>query len=751
MKHFVGAFILLIFCACQPSGKSDEYKNGSGQTKLQKDGTQQMVEILKEIYDHTDPMKTPYFKSSERAEFYKNMATKSTKPNDILTGQLFYGYESLNAGRNENAILILEDFIQKAEKLKLQQNEMYHQALRILAMSYVRLGEQNNCINRYNPARCIMPFEGNGVYEMQGATRSAIKYYETILKTKPDDFESVWMLNFCYMTIGEFPDKVPQKWRLDKKEFQSDYQIPRFINIAQKLGLSTVGLAGGVCIDDFNNDGNMDIFASAWGLNDQLRFFVNNGDGSFSDQTAQSGLMGLTGGLNLIHADYNNDGFLDVLVLRGAWFEESGEIPNSLIKNNGNGTFTDVTIESGVFSKYPTQTAVWSDFNRDGWIDLLIGNETSKPDHKYPCELYLNNRDGTFSNQIGTSGLQNTYAMIKGITAGDVNNDGWPDLYFSFLNAPNRLYINRGTNGGSTISFADAPFGKQVGEPLSSFPCWFWDYNNDGWEDIFVASYGFDNTGNQLDAPAIAAQNYMGHSVGGEPKLYRNNSDGTFTEIGKIVGLSDGMFAMGANFGDVDNDGYLDFYLGTGTPKFSSVVPNKMFRNNQGKTFQDVTTAGGVGHIQKGHGVAFADFDNDGDQDIFCVIGGAYEGDVFGDAFFINPSDDSKSWVTLLLEGTASNRSAIGAKIKISTVNVSGDKNIFYRKVCTGGSFGSNSLQVETGLGNATSIETIEITWPNSTGTMETFQNVPLRSFVKIKEGSGKFEFLERKELPFPL
>src|SRR5260221_8566643 len=121
------------------------------------------------------------------------------------------------------------------------------------------------------------------------------------------------------------------------------------------------------------------------------------------------------------------------------------------------------------------------------------------------------------------------------------------------------------------------------------------------------------------------------------PRLYHNNHDGTFSDVAKAAGLDHLLHAMGCNYGDLDNDGYLDFYLGTGDPSLGTLIPNRMFRNAQGRFFQDVTTSGGFGHLQKGHGVSFADFDNDGDQDIYTVIGGAYSGDHYRNVFFENP------------------------------------------------------------------------------------------------------------------
>src|SRR5690606_3268861 len=142
-----------------------------------------------------------------------------------------------------------------------------------------------------------------------------------------------------------------------------------------------------------------DLVTSSWGPNDRLQYFRNNGDGTFSDVTPQANLKGITGGLNIIQADYNNDGFVDVLVLRGAWKKGFGKEPNSLLRNNGDGTFTDVTMESGLLSFHPTQTATWADFNNDGWLDLFIGNESEAGDSNmtHPCELYINNQNGTFS------------------------------------------------------------------------------------------------------------------------------------------------------------------------------------------------------------------------------------------------------------------------------------------------------------------------------------------------------------------
>jgi hypothetical protein len=205
---------------------------------------------------------------------------------------------------------------------------------------------------------------------------------------------------------------------------------------------------------------------------------------------------------------------------------------------------------------------------------------------------------------------------------------------------------------------------------------------------------------------------------------------------------------MGCNYGDIDTDGFLDFYLGTGNPEFSSTVPHRMFRNNGAKKFDDVTAAGGFGHIQKGHAVAFGDLDRDGDEDLFESLGGAFEGDVFEDILYENPIGQDKSWVVLKLKGTQSNQMAIGARVKVA-VNTPQGRRTVQRTVSTGGSFGSSSLQLEIGLGNATSIELVEVTWPVLARTKQTFNKVPIKTYVKITEGMADVEVITVQPMDF--
>jgi hypothetical protein len=495
--------------------------------------------------------------------------------------------------------------------------------------------------------------------------------------------------------------------------------------------LADVGLAGGACMDDFDGDGLLDIVKTTFDVQGQMKFFRNNGDGSFSDRTEQALLAGQVGGLNLTHADYDNDGRLDLFVLRGAWLRPQGKFPNSLLRNRGDGTFEDTTEQAGILSYHPTQVAAWADFDNDGWLDVFIGNE-SMPDGPHSCELYRNNGDGTFSNVARKMGLA-IEAFVKGAAWGDYDNDGLADLYVSILDAPNRLFRN---DGSKFIDVTENVGG--VSRPLASFPCWFFDYDNDGWLDLLVAS--FLNGADDLDPFVLE---YLGQSVDKYPHchLYRNRGDGTFEDVSKKVRLNRPMMAMGANFGDLDNDGYLDFYFGTGNPRFSALVPNRMFRNDGGRAFQDVTTSGGFGHLQKGHGIAFGDLDNDNDQDIFTVMGGAYTGDIFRCVLFENPLDKNHS-IKLRFRGVKSNRFGVGARVRIVVADSDGKQREMHRVVGGTGSFGCNPMQLEVGLGDCTRIVSGEVHWP-VTGKTDRFLDLPLDQCVEITEGNPRWRPIE--------
>ncbi|HEY0654324.1 MAG TPA: CRTAC1 family protein, partial [Chryseosolibacter sp.] len=403
------------------------------------------------------------------------------------------------------------------------------------------------------------------------------------------------------------------------------------------------------------------------------------------------------------------------------------------------------TIASGLLSFHPTQTATWNDFNNYGWLDVFIGNETwegNASSGKHPAELLISNHDGTFINVAEPSGVDFT-GFVKGVASGDFNNDGWKDIFATSLSGQRFLLKNKGVSG-KTPMFEDVT--KQAGifpDTISrTFPTWFWDFNNDGWLDLFVGDFTFDRP---ISSYSAAEGLNIPTGASGACKLYRNNQDGTFTNVSEEVGLTKKAFAMGANFGDINNDGFLDIYLGTGNPELESIVPNKLFQNIGGKKFVDVTAPARVGHLQKGHAISFADVDNDGDQDIYIELGGAYKGDAFHNAFYVNPNQDElNNWIVLDLVGTKSNRSAIGSRIKL-TITEGGQKRNIYRDVNSGGSFGASPLRREIGIGRAEVIEEIEIQWHG--GQTQVFRNVKPNQFLRITEGSSAPEKVPVKTL----
>jgi hypothetical protein len=229
----------------------------------------------------------------------------------------------------------------------------------------------------------------------------------------------------------------------------------------------------------------------------------------------------------------------------------------------------------------------------------------------------------------------------------------------------------------------------------------------------------------------------MGRKVTAEePRLYRNMHDGTFRDVTSEVHLDRAILSMGASFGDLDNDGWLDIYLGTGDSTYESLLPNRMFRNDGGKRFLDVTTAGDFGHLQKGHSVAFADLRNSGFEDIFEEMGGAQPGDSFQSALYHNPGNQNH-WITLELEGVRSNRAAFGARIDVAVKEPNGGVRHIYRTVGFGSSFGGNPLEQHVGLGGATRVAEIKVHWPAS-GMIDHIHNTPMDRRYHLREGDGR-------------
>jgi hypothetical protein len=587
-----------------------------------------------------------------------------------------------------------------------------------LAIAHLRRGEVENCMHHRNARSCILPISPEARHRLTDGSRTAIGFFQRALRQDPSNLPMRWLLNIAYMTLGEYPRQVPGEALIPPAAFSSTTNVGRFVDVAVRTGLDVSNMAGGTIVEDFDRDGFLDVMTSTQDSCGPLQYRRSNGDGTYSDRTKMAGLEKQLGGLNLVSTDYNNDSWPDVFVLRGGW-----EFPmrKSLLRNNGNGTFTDVTREAGLaVPATASQTAAWADFDGDGRLDLFVGNEFA------PSQLFRNKGDGKFEDVAVKAGVART-AFTKGAAWADYDNDGYPDLYVSNFGEPNFLYHN---NGDGTFSEVAGALG--VDKPIYSFPVWFMDYDNDGWQDLFVSGY--------VQSLADVARGYLGEEPKGETfKVYRNEK-GKFVDVTKQTAMFRNALTMGCNFGDFNNDGYLDFYLGTGAPSYGALVPNLLFRNNDGHSFVDVTYSAGVGHLQKGHGIAFADMDNDGDQDIFLHSGGAVPGDAYPNSLFANTGNMNR-WIEVGLAGSKTNRAAIGARIKLVLTN----GREIHRLVTTGTSFGTSSLRQHIGLGREGRIQNIEVYWPTSR-TTQSFRNVPHNQAISITEFANSFRLVSRSK-----
>ncbi len=592
----------------------------------------------------------------------------------------------------------------------------------ILGGAYLHWAEMENDVYKNSGDRDLFPpVDLRESYKKKDESLQAIQYFTQYLKQFPEDIEVKWLLNYAYSTLGEYPNGVPEKYLIPLAGFRSKEDIGRFVDVAPAAGLNVMREAGGLAIDDFENNGLLDIFVSSMETCDPIKYFHNNGDGTFTDRSVEAGVSNQLGALNIMQVDYNNDGCMDLFIPRGGW-----EYPQrrSLLRNNCNGTFTDVTEESGLAGNVAqTNSAVWADIDNDGQLDLFIANENS------PSQLFHNKGDGTFEDISHSAGIDRT-AFSKGVTAGDFDQDGNVDFYVSNLNGANSLYRNNGN-----LTFTDVARQAGVQAPIVSFSTFFLDYDNDGWPDLFVTSYHISVSEfmkTYLDLPHNAET----------LKLYRNKHDGTFEDVTEKVGLDKVFMPMGAGFGDVHNDGFLDIYLGSGNPSYTAVVPHTLLLNKEGKSFVDITASSGTGELHKGHAITFADLDRSGNVAIVAEIGGAVPGDAHTMRVFKNPGNDN-DWINVHLVGVKSNRSGVGAQIKVTVSDDGHAPRSIFRTGGETASFGSAPLEQHIGLGHNARILALDVWWP-ATNTHQHFSNVDKNQFIEIKEFADKTVKLAR-------
>lgn len=736
---FLGPFVLAVLPQGDAASSSDP----------RLDSHRRMLRVLAELGDqayHTNPIFG--LDQIQRLRAQRAATDDGTPPEELL--QLFpaLGLQELFLGNDAEAVELLERTRTLALELPVERRPRGMARLTYnLAVACMRLGESRNCVARHTSQSCILPIEGGGVHVDQEGSRRAIGYLTEVLAMEEVGEDTRlgarWLLNLASMTLGEWPEGVPAEQRIAPELFASDAHFPHFTDVAPALALNERTTSGGIAIEDFDGDGRLDLFVTNWDPRGQAKLYLATGEGGFEDRTEGANLTGIVGGLNVSQADYDNDGDVDVLVLRGGWqLGDHGRHPKSLLQNQGPehpGTFLDVTFQAGLGEVfYPSQTADWADYDLDGDLDLYVGNEASGG-NPFPCELFRNEGNGTFVDVARAAGVRNM-RMAKGVSFGDMDGDRDPDLYVSNYLDANRLYVNNG-NG----TFSDVAQERNVQRPVDSFPTWFFDFDNDGALDLYVSTF-YQSTGDARLGPIVAS--HLKLPVKQDlNKLYKGDGRGNFTDVAAAQGLDLFTVIMGASFGDLDNDGFPDMYLGTGYPFYDGLVPNVMYWNQGGKRFADVTTAGGFGHLQKGHGIAFADLDDDGDQDVYANMGGAYPGDAFGDVLFENPGTENH-WLKLRLEGRRSNRAGVGARVRVVVKDGTGERSL-YKTMGEHGSFGTSPLELHLGLGAAARVERLEVFWP-VTGETQVVESLAADQHVRVIEGEREPVLTPTRTLPFP-
>lgn len=580
---------------------------------------------------------------------------------------------------------------------------------------YVEAAYELEIAARDESVRPRARYEGTVAYFRAGRYREAVSAGTDAVTLDPDAERPRMWLWMAAEKLGGYPAEVPQDLRMEMKVGQHPPTV-EFEDVAAGIGLDKTSAGRGTAIFDSNGDGYLDVVISAG--HGGCNFYRNNGDGTFTDATIGSGLDQCVNTFALAAGDYNNDGLVDLYITRLGFY--SGECV--LMRNNGDGTFTNVTQEAGVACWGPGFTATWVDYDCDGYLDLFVANNLGGLfERKAPNRLFHNNGDGTFTEVSESVGLRTVTPTI-GSAWGDYDNDGYPDLFLSSGIGRAQLYHNNGDG-----SFADVSREAGIDAPCFGSTSFWWDYDNDGWLDLvqFVWSPHED----------VIYTMRTGHGPpDGRPlRVYKNNRDGTFTLKSQEIGIDGCWGTMSGNAGDFNNDGYLDMILGNGAPHMDRSEPPVLLEYDPvAGRYHNVTFAAGLPFTGKGHGANMADLAGDGRLCLMVASGGAYPGDLLTTAVY-RPKRLAGNYLNVRLTGTRSNRDAIGARVEL----YAGGRSQ-HRLVSGGSGFGCLPYEQHFGLGTTAEADWMEIRWPN--GLRERFDNVPVNTTIRVTEGKPGWE-----------
>ena len=505
----------------------------------------------------------------------------------------------------------------------------------------------------------------------------------------------------------------------------------------QKLSSILEATGSGCVWFDYNNDGLLDLYvlsgryldgvtdhSKADGKEASNHLYRNNGDGTFTDVTAQAGVPGKGFAMGVTAGDYDNDGYEDLFITN--WGSAI------LYHNNGDGTFTDVTEKAGVQNNHFGVGAAFVDYDRDGRLDLFVGNYLKFDPHAkrlyytadafagpldYEGEgnrLFHNNGDGTFTDVSEHAGVANPVGRAMGVAVGDFDNDRWPDIYVANDQMESYLYHNNHDGTFTNVALEqNVAYGTNGDTPSAMGPI-FTDYDNDGALDIFVSDMRYHRLFRNS-----AAEKFFTDTTA---------ESGVAHMSGQYVGWGDASF-------DFDNDGWKDLFVVNGGLHWLVPMEDLLLRNNGNGTFSDVSEDAGPYFKEKkvGRGAAFADYDNDGWMDAFIVVLGGK-----GILLHANPpaANLRNHWLTLKLTGTKSNRDAFGARIEA----VAGDLHQTVENCPQSGYLSQNDPRPHFGLGSHAEVDVLTIRWPG--GTVQTLQHVKADQILRVtepREGESAF------------